>query len=103
MLERTRSANYLQECVPSDTFVHTQSRVPKTTFVLVGKIGKLSLYARQRIVNLHQLKKNDFQIANEIREGDNINVSIPVLNLFLSDVLIKQGLSMTNLTTHRTK
>ena len=29
-------------------------------------------------VNLHQLKKNDFQIANEIREGDNINVSIPV-------------------------
>ena len=73
-----------------------QSRVPKTTFVLVGKMGKLSLYARQRIVNLHQLKKNHFQIANEIGEGDNINVSISVLNLFLSNVLIKQGISMTN-------
>ena len=43
-------------------------------------MGKLSLSARQRIVNLHQLKKNHFQIANEIREGDNINVSIPVLS-----------------------
>ena len=48
--------------------------------MLVGKMGKLSLYARQQIVNLHQLKKNHFQIANEIREGDNINVSIPVLS-----------------------
>ena len=97
------SANYLQERIPSETFV--QSRVPKTTFVLVGKIGKLSLYARQGIINLHQLKKNDFQIANEIREGDNIhvNVPIPVLSLFLTDVLIKQGISMTNLTTHGTK
>ena len=73
------------------------------TFMLVGKIGKLLLYARQRIVNLHQLKKNDFQIANEIREGDNINVSIPVLSLFLSEVLIKQGISMKILTTHGTK
>ena len=43
-------------------------------------MGKLSLYARQRIANLHELKKNHFQIANEIREGDNINVSIPVLS-----------------------
>ena len=71
--------------------------------MLVGKIGKLLLYMRQPIVNLHQLKKNDFQIANEIREGDNINVSIPVLSLFLSDVLIKRGISMTNLTMHGTK
>ena len=62
------------------------------TFVLVGKMGKLSLYARQRIVNLHQLKKNHFQIANEIREGDKINVSISVLSIFLSDVLIKRNL-----------
>ena len=71
--------------------------MPKTTFVLVRNVGKLSLYARQRIVNLHQLK-NDFQIANEIREEDNINVSIPVLSLLLPDVLIKQGVS-----THGTK
>ena len=73
------------------------------TFMLVGKIGKLLLYMRQQIVNLHQPKKNDFQIANEIREEDNINVSIPVLSLFLSEVLIKQGISMKNLTTHGTK
>ena len=70
--------------------------MPKTTFMLVGKMGKVLLYARQQIANLHQLKKNDFQIAKEIREGDNINMSIPVLSLFLSDVLIKQGVSMTN-------
>ena len=45
-------------------------------------MGKHSLYARQRIVNLHQLKKNDFRIANEIKEGGNINMSIPVLRTF---------------------
>ena len=54
------------------------------TFVLVEKMGKLSLYARQWIVNLYQLKKNVYQIANKIREGDNVNESIPVSSLFLS-------------------
>ena len=91
-----RKREHIQLIIFRNAFLLTLSRVPKTTFVLVGKMGKLSLYARQRIVNLHQLKKNHFQIANEIREGDNINVSILVLSLFLSDVFIKQGISMTN-------
>lgn len=60
-----------------------ESRVPKTTFMLVTKIGKLLLYARQLIVNLYQLKKMFAKIAHKIREGDAVNESRPVLCLSL--------------------
>lgn len=46
-------------------------------------MGKLSLYARQRNVSLHQLGKNVSEIASKIREEDNINASRPAVSLFL--------------------
>ena len=47
-------------------------------------MGKLSLYARQRIVNLDQLGKNVSQITNTIRQEDNVIASRPAVSLFLS-------------------
>ena len=47
-------------------------------------MGKLSLYARQRIVNLHQLGKNVSEISSKIREEDNVNASRSAVSLFLT-------------------
>ena len=46
-------------------------------------MGKLSLYARKRIVNLRRLGKNVSEIVRKIREEDNITASRPAVSLFL--------------------
>ena len=47
-------------------------------------MGKLSFYARKRIVNLHLLGINISQIAWKLTEEDGIITSRPALSLFLS-------------------
>ena len=55
-----------------------------TALAFFFAIGKPSLYARQRIVNLHQLGKSVREIASKIREEDNINASRSAVSLFLT-------------------
>ena len=47
-------------------------------------MGKLSFYARKRIVNLHLLGINISQIVRKLNEEDGIIVSRPAVSLFLS-------------------
>ena len=65
MFSRTR----LQERSDSDLQLH--------------EMGKLSLYARKRIVNLHFCGENVSQITRKIRDEDAIVASRPAVSLFL--------------------
>ena len=47
----------------------------------VGKMDKLSFYAKQRIVNLHQLKKClPSSQLNKIRKGDTLKIEVFLQN-----------------------